>query len=77
MSLPEIGIREVGGVVVDVSSWKRVVVSEMENAVLLDLNTSSSARLTPASAHRLARHLHRLATRVEKRIDARVEGSSE
>ncbi len=71
--MSELNIYEVGGVVADVSAGKKVVVSEQESTVLLDLSSYTHMRLSPANAHRLARHLNRLATRIEKRIDARSQ----
>lgn len=71
--LNERAIMEVGGVVTDSSAGKKIIVSELDVAVLLDLSSYTNMRVSPANAHRLARHLHRLATRVEKRLDESMQ----
>lgn len=68
--MDEMSIREVGGV--GTNDRLPVFLIEKESVVYLDLGAYTKASLSPGNAHRLARFLHRLATRIEKRIDATI-----
>jgi hypothetical protein len=68
-------IKEVAGIVVDTATNKRFLVSERESSVLIDLMGHSSMQMSPANAHRLARQIHHLATRVENNIDRRLSAT--
>jgi len=63
----EYDIREVSGVVSSLSDH-RIVLKESATFVVVEPSTFQAMHLTPSSARRLARQLHRMATRVENRM---------
>lgn len=66
----ELSIREVVGVVGSGGVDYSILAVETDSVVVIKIGSQTAQRLSPQTAHRLARGLHRVASRIERRIDA-------
>jgi predicted component of type VI protein secretion system len=66
----EFGIRELSGVCAGSSASYDIMLREEEATIGIQMATTNRVGLRPATARRLARQLHRMATRIERRLES-------
>ena len=64
--MDEFAIREINGVRASYSDH-RIVLCEKDASIVVEVTTTSGVVINLSAARRLARQLHRLATRIERR----------